>query len=65
MALLNFAKAIRELENIDMTQLQKIIELQKLLSVTEQGKIEKQNPPMAQSGSELDRGVNLAENRSF
>ena len=65
MALLNFAKAIRELENIDMTQLQKIIELQKLLSVTEQSKIDKQNPPMAQSGSELDRGVNLAENRSF
>jgi len=65
MALLNFAKAIRELENIDMTQLQKIIELQKLLSVAEQSKIEKQNPPMAQSGSELDRGVNLAENRSF
>jgi hypothetical protein len=65
MALLNFAKAIRELENIDMTQLQRIIELQKLLSVTEQSKIEKQNPPMAQSGSELDRGINLAENRSF
>ena len=56
MALLNFAKAMKEIENIDIAQLQKILSLQQTLKQLESFKEENTNTPQAfQNGSELVR----------
>lgn len=56
MALLNFAKAIKEIESIDIAQLEKIISLQKMLKEYESVKEETRNSPQTfQNGSELVR----------
>jgi hypothetical protein len=53
-ALLNFAKAMKEIETIDITHLEKIISLQRMLK-------DMHSPQSPQNGSEgLDRGDNLA-----
>lgn len=58
-ALLNFAKAMKEIESIDISHLEKILSLQKMLK-------EMNSPQGFQSGSEgLDRGDNLAQQRNF
>ena len=49
-ALLNFAKAMKELENIDMAQLEKILSLQRMLRQPET-----ESPHPIQSGSEAVR----------
>lgn len=53
-ALLNFAKAVKELQNIDIDQLEKILSLQRMLESYESDKSIK-NPQPFQSGSELVR----------
>jgi hypothetical protein len=56
MALLNFAKAMKEIETIDITHLEKIISLQKMLKQYESAKEnEISNPQPFQNGSELVR----------
>lgn len=56
LALLNFAKANKEIENIDIAQLEKIVSLQKQLKDYEATKQERvQNPQAFQSRSELVR----------
>ena len=56
MALLNFAKAIKEIETIDMAHLEKIISLQKMLRQYETMTNESSNSPQPiQNGSELER----------
>lgn len=52
-ALLNFARALKEMDDIDIAQLQKIIALQNLLKEDEKNK---EYPQTFQNGSELDRG---------
>lgn len=49
MALLNYVKALKEIENIDIAQLEKIIALQRMLKAQE----DVQNPQPNQSGSRL------------
>ena len=54
MALLNFAKAIKEIETIDITHLEKIISLQKMLKQYESVKDQFENSPQdIQNGSGL------------
>ena len=56
MALLNFVKAMKEIENIDISHLQQIISIQQMLKQQEAIKEEKVNSPQAfQNGSELVR----------
>ena len=56
MALLNFAKAMKELETIDITHLEKIISLQRMLRQYESSKEDLTNYPQPfQSGSEAVR----------
>lgn len=52
MALLNFAKAIKEIQNIDIDQLQRIVSLHKMMDVSEQVR---ENPRPFQRGSEQVR----------
>ena len=54
MALLNFAKAIKEIQNIDIDQLHKIISLHKMMDV-EEVRREQKNPQPNQNGSGLVR----------
>ena len=56
MALLNFVKAMKEIENIDIGHLQQIISIQQMLKQQEAVKEEKTNSPQPfQNGSELVR----------
>ena len=56
MALLNFAKAMKEIETIDITHLEKIISLQRMLKQYESTRKEEiSNPQPLQNSSELDR----------
>lgn len=55
LALLNFAKAIKEIENIDIAQLEKIISLQRMLKSYESSRENLENPQPFQSGSEAVR----------
>lgn len=55
MALLNFAKAIKEIETIDIAQLEKIISLQKILKQHESENDMINSPQPFQNGSELVR----------
>ena len=55
MALLNFARAIKEIETIDISQLEKIISLQKILKEHEVREGEINSPQTFQNGSELVR----------
>lgn len=66
-ALLNFARAMKELETIDIDHLTKIISLQKMLQEQKATKEIESNSPrgMSNSSAALDRGDNLASNRSF
>ncbi len=54
MALLNFAKAIKEIQNIDIDQLHKIVSLHKMMEVGEEDR-EQKNPRPNQNGSGLVR----------
>jgi hypothetical protein len=54
MALLNFAKAVKEIETIDIAHLEKIISLQRMLKDFEAGRHDQSNfPQPLQNGSEL------------
>jgi hypothetical protein len=53
MALLNFAKAIKEIQNIDIDQLHRIVSLHKMMEV--ESSVEQRNPQPNQSGSALVR----------
>lgn len=56
MALLNFAKAIKEIQSIDIAHLEKIISLQGMLKQHEVERSESMNSPQpVQNGSELER----------
>ena len=55
MALLNFARAIKEIESIDMEQLEKIISLQQMLKSYESVKSNEAHPQTYQNGSERVR----------
>lgn len=54
MALLNFAKAIKEIQSIDIDQLHKIISLHKMMEIGEENR-EQKNPQPNQNGSGLVR----------
>ena len=54
--LLNFVKALKELDNIDLMQLERLLSLQKLLKDTESSNIIKTSE---------DRGANLAQESNF
>ncbi len=53
MALLNFAKAIKEIQSIDIDQLHKIVSLHRMMEVGEESR--EQNPRPSQNGSGLVR----------
>jgi hypothetical protein len=58
LALLNFAKALKEMESIDIDQLEKIITLQRMLKETENNTAQERSamkPQPVQNGSELER----------
>ena len=56
MALLNFAKAIKEIQSIDIDQLHKIVSLHKMMEVGEESRESReQNPRPNQNGSGLVR----------
>lgn len=54
MALLNFAKAVKEIQSIDIDQLHKIVSLHKMMEVGEEDR-EQKNPQPNQNGSGLVR----------
>lgn len=53
LALLNYVKALKEIENIDIAQLEKIIALQRMMKAQEQVQENLRNPQPIQSGSGL------------
>jgi hypothetical protein len=56
MALLNFAKAMKEIETIDITHLEKIISLQRMLKEYESVKdVSRNSPQLISNSSELNR----------
>lgn len=56
MALLNFVKALKEIENIDINHLQQIISIQQMIKQQEAIKEESMNSPQSlQNGSEVNR----------
>ncbi len=62
-ALLNYVKALKEIEEIDLSQLQKIIALKEVIAAQEKGSRDLRNEPQYAQGVPADvvRGDNLAQ----